>query len=113
METKTDTQTIGTDATVETVTVEKTEEKKTTLHPAIFLLFSEYLGFVSDVIEFAEEWCNNKAKIESWKKSIVEADAIRLFHKMKKHFKIDEIKEQYTMFYDIAIKSWVEKLEKE
>lgn len=103
-------QTNGDEA--KTITV-STETKIRTIAPPIMLLFAEYLGFVSDLLDFAEEWCKKPKSVQDWKKKAITIDAINIYHKMlsmDKKFPKDEIIKYYDEFYDIALKKWEDTL---
>lgn len=90
-----------------------TETETRTIEPPIMLLFGEYLGFVSDLIDFAEEWCKKPKSIQEWKKKAITIDALNIYHKMQSmadKFPKDAIIKYYDEFYDIALKDWVNKL---
>lgn len=75
----------------------------------ILLLFAEYLGYVSDLIEWCEEWCTTD-NFPEFKKKILYVDASSVLKKMQKDYTIDELHQYYNQFYEVAIKGWVEKL---
>ena len=113
MNKKTDKTKVGDDA------IQITDNKNSQtikIEAPIFLLFTEYLGFVSNVIDFAEEWCKNPKTIKTWKKNVVITDALNIFHKIKKmgdKYPIKEIIDDYNKFYEIALKDWITQLNKE
>lgn len=75
----------------------------------LFLMFAEYLGFVSKVIDWADEWCNGK-KQEDYKVKIIETDAICLLNQMKKKYSDKEIAEWYDEFYDVILSDYEDNL---
>ena len=92
-----------------TATVEKNGEPilSEPLQPALFLLFAEYLGYVtpSPYIEWCEEFCTN-GTLPTTKKDIIKTVAINTFDLMKVDFSLDEIRNKYKIFYDLAIRKW-------
>lgn len=91
------------------------EEKKNTLievHPALFILFSEYLGYVSKYIEEATSWCKGEAVKDEVKKFLV-VEAKCIYRSMLKTFPINEIREWYDIYYPIIFQEYDENLKKE
>lgn len=102
MEIKTETNTTNTvveNATITTFNIPS----------CIFILFAEYLGYETPLIEWCEEWCND-AKFPEWKKNVLKVDAKLLYTEMQKEFSQDKIIEYYRKFYDLVICNWCDKL---
>jgi hypothetical protein len=75
----------------------------------LFIIFAEYLGYVSPFIKIAEEWCNGKPpKLIEQKVLIVEAKDI--LRQMKIDFDLDVIRDYYVAYYPIILKDYDEKL---
>lgn len=103
METKTETIT-----KVNTVTDDK---KEIVVESPLFILFAEFLGYVSIFNKIAEEWCNgNVPQIHIQKVVIVEAKCI--LRQMKKDYSIEDIREFYNMYYPLILEEYAEKLKK-
>ena len=110
-----------TESAVNTVTNEKEKETlsvkdfaertKRTVSAPLFIMFAEYLGFVSKVIDWAEKWCNGE-KPENYKVKIIETDAICLFHQAQKKYTDDELADWYNEFYDVILCNYDENLTK-
>ena len=96
---------------VETKIVNKQDFKE--IQAPVFLLYAEYLGYVSPLIEWAEEWCYDPKKFENWKKNIVICDAKHIFKKVKEEYSLSEIKDWYDEFYDAVFKFYEECLNSE
>ena len=77
----------------------------------IFLLFAEFLGFASPLVNWAEEICKNP-NVPSFKRKIVEMDASVIFDKMKDEFGLDYIKECWVNLYPIILEEYNQSLEK-
>jgi len=77
----------------------------------VIILFAEYLGFVSGVIEWAEEWCKND-KFPEWKKKILTNDAYNLMKDIKKHFSDDEILTVLNAIHDDILKVHIDNFNK-
>lgn len=75
----------------------------------VFILFAEFLGYVSILNKLAEEWCDGKVPaLHVQKVLIVEAKSI--FRQMKKDYSIDEIREYYMMYHPLILQEYEEKL---
>lgn len=75
----------------------------------IFILFAEYLGYISQFNKKAEEWCDGKVpEIHVQKIMILEANCI--FRQMKKDYDLDVIRYYYDSYYPIILKEYVDKL---
>ena len=75
----------------------------------IFILFAEYLGYVSQFNKKAEEWCDGKVpEIHIQKVMMLEATCI--FRQMKKDYSLDVIKYYYESYYPLILKEYVDKL---
>lgn len=55
------------------------------IQPHMFILFAEYLGYVSPFIEWAEEWYSDKAnKFPEFKKKILTVEAQHIYNEILK-----------------------------
>lgn len=81
------------------------ERTKRTVKAPLFIMFAEYLGFVSNVIDWAEDWCKGNQPDE-YKVKIIETDAICLFHQTKKKYTDDELADWYNEFYDVILSDY-------
>lgn len=81
------------------------ERTKRTVKAPVFIMFAEYLGFVSKVIDWAEDWCKGNQPDE-YKTKIIETDAICLFHQAKKKYTDDELADWYNEFYDVILSDY-------
>lgn len=81
------------------------EDTKHVVKAPVFIMFAEYLGFVSKVIDWAEDWCNGN-KPDDYKVKIIETDAICLFHQAKKKYTDDELADWYDEFYDVILSDY-------
>lgn len=91
-----------------TVTENKEKELKV-IDKAIFVLFAEFLGYVSPLIDWAEDICDGK-NVPEFKKKIVYLDADYLFKEMQKEYTIEEIRKWYDEFYPVALKEYSDKM---
>ena len=94
---------------------DKTEDKKNddviAIKAPIFLLFAEYIGFVSGVIDWVEDYINGKTTPD-FKMKVIEEDALCLEKKIMKKYTRDEILSWYQSFYDIVLSDYEEKINK-
>lgn len=81
------------------------ERTKRTVKAPLFIMFAEYLGFVSNLIDWAEDWCKGNQPDE-YKVKIIETDAICLFHQAKKKYTDDELADWYNEFYDVILSDY-------
>ena len=77
----------------------------------IFILFAEYLGYVSQFNKLAEDWCDGKVpEVHVQKIMILEANCI--FRQMKKDYPMEEIQYYYDSYYPLILKEYVDGLNK-
>ena len=77
----------------------------------VFLIFAEYLGYISKFIEQAEKWCDGKIP-ERHIQKIMMMESQTIFHQMKKDYGIDTVKYWYNTYYPVILNEYVESLEK-
>ena len=92
-------------------TVEKTESKIETIKAPLFIMFAEYMGYISKFIEDANNWCDGK-KQNKIVVRILELDAFNIFQEMKSKYSVKEIREWYDELYDVILSSYDENLKK-
>ena len=77
----------------------------------LFIIFAEFLGYVSIFNKMAEDWCEGKVPdIHVQKVIILEAKCI--FRQMKKDYSIEDIRDFYTMYYPLILEEYAENLAK-
>ena len=85
--------------------------KEISVEAPLFLLFAEYLGYVSIFNKVAENWCDGKVPdIHVQRIIILEAKCI--LRQMKKDYSIDDIRDYYEMYYPYIFKDYAEALAK-
>ena len=77
----------------------------------LFILFAEYLGYVSIFNKFAEDWCDGKVPDECIQKIII-IEAKSIFRQMKEDYEIEDIRDFYSMYYPILFEEYDDKLKK-
>ena len=108
METNSNTE--KTTATQVADAVAKTEkEYEYNLQAPLFIKFAEYLGYVSEVLPWCDEWCEGKEP-EAWKRKFIEIDARQMYTEMVNDLGTEKIKEYYESFYEAILFEWDETL---
>ena len=77
----------------------------------LFILFAEYLGYVSIFNKMAENWCDGKVP-EIYIQKIIILEAKCILRQMKKDYSLDDIREFYSMYYPLIFQEYDEKLAK-
>lgn len=77
----------------------------------LFILFAEYLGYVSIFNKMAEDWCDGKVP-EMHIQKIIILEAKCILRQMKKDYGIDSIREFYSMYYPLILQEYDENLAK-
>ena len=96
---------------VATKTNKQPNEEVIIVEAPLFILFAEYLGYVSIFNKMAEDWCDGKVpEIHIQKIIILEAKCI--LRQMKKDYSLDNIREFYSMYYPLIFLEYDEKLAK-
>lgn len=104
----------------ETKTVTKVEtevkenqpnEEAIIVEAPLFILFAEYLGYVSIFNKMAEDWCDGKVP-EMHIQKIIILEAKCILRQMKKDYGIDSIREFYSMYYPLIFQEYDENLAK-
>ena len=70
----------------------------------IFILFAEYLGYVSLLTQFAEDWCNpNKPMPKECIQTLLDREARSIYDEMLKEWSEDEINKLYKNFFQCGL----------
>lgn len=77
----------------------------------LFILFAEYLGYVSIFNKIAEDWCDGKVP-EMHIQKIIILEAKCILRQMKKDYGLDSIREFYSMYYPLIFQEYDENLAK-
>jgi len=97
---------------VETEVKEKQpNEEVISVEAPLFILFAEYLGYVSIFNKMAEDWCDGKVP-EMHIQKIIILEAKCIFRQMKKDYGLDSIREFYSMYYPLIFQEYDENLAK-
>lgn len=94
------------ETTTATVTEEEQQDKNDILFvpTPVFILFAEYLGFVSYFVTMAEDWCNPKKPLPSKQiKTLLEREAKSIYDEMLETWSEDDINKLYHNFYPCGL----------
>ena len=80
-------------------------EQPQVVNKIIFLLFAEFLGYVSDFVKYADEICEGK-EVPKVIQKLMELDADYIFRKMQEEYTLEEIKGWYNEFYPLLLKEY-------
>ncbi len=75
------------------------------INKTLFLLFAEFIGYVSDFVKYADDVCAGK-EIPKVIHKLIELDADYIFRKMQEEYTIEEIKGWYNEFYPLILKEY-------
>jgi hypothetical protein len=90
---------------------DRLEQKECSIPAPIFILFAEYMGYISQFNKMAENWCDGKVpEVHVQKVMILEAKCI--YRKMVKDYDIEDIKYYYNSYYPLVLKEYVDGLAK-
>lgn len=77
----------------------------------VFLIFAEYLGYTTPLIEFAEKMCKGELKSLHMLRCL-EVDAESVFKKMCSDYSKEDLRYWWDTFYDVAVQEYDEEFEK-
>ena len=103
---------MGNTTTKETQNVVLTETNDNTekvIKTPVFIIFAEYLGYVSRFNELAIDWCDGKIPDE-YIQNILIMEAKSIFRQMKLDYTIEEIQYWYNTYYPVILAEYDEKL---
>ena len=86
-------------------------DNKTVVEAPVFIIFAEYLGYVSRFNKMAVEWCEGKIP-DTYIQKIMIMEAKSIFRQMKKDYTLPTIKYWYDTYYPVILYEFEEKLEK-
>lgn len=94
-----------TSTTVENTTTEIKIEK--TINAPLFLLFAEFLGYTSPIVDWAEKVCKGE-KVPEYQKNIIKVDAQGIFNQMlKENLTKEDLRGWFDELYDLLLKKYV------
>lgn len=75
----------------------------------IFIMFAEFLGYESALIEWAEKICKGSHP-PKFVEEILKIEAITIFKEMQKDYTLKEIRKWYDEFYPVILEEYEQKL---
>jgi hypothetical protein len=91
------------------VLTETNENTEKIIKTPVFIIFAEYLGYVSRFNELAIDWCDGKVPDE-YIQNILTMEAKSIFRQMKQDYTIEEIQYWYNTYYPVILVEYDEKL---
>ena len=85
------------------------QHKETVVPTPIFILFAEYMGYVSQFNKKAEDWCDGKVPDEFIQK-IINVEARCILHQMKKDYTVQTMRYWFNTYYPVVIKEIEDKI---
>ena len=80
-----------------------------TIPPYIFILFAEYLGYISKMYSGVENWANGEKEweLDDYEKKLITTEALNMFHKMKEKLTLSEIQHRFEQIAPIALSKYL------
>lgn len=92
--------------TTETAVVTKTnkEDKILFIQTPIFILFAEYLGYVSPFISFAEDWCDDRKPMPTaCVQTLLEREARSIYDDMLGFYTESQVRKLYEKYFPCGL----------
>lgn len=87
------------------------DDKAVKMNTPIFIIFAEFLGYVSKFNKIANDWCDGKIP-EEYVQSAMNTEARCILHQMKKDYTIQDMRYWYNTYHPVVLKEIEEKLAK-
>lgn len=97
--------------TVTKVDIQVDNEESIVIEAPLFIIFAEFLGYVSIFNKIAEEWCDGKVPDTHIQKVVI-VEAQCILRQMKKDYSVDDVRELYAMYYPLILEEYDENLSK-
>lgn len=78
--------------------------------PPVMILFAEFLGYVSPLVDYADKLCDGKPISDSIRKAM-KVDAKVLYNMMREEYTNEELINWFTMYYEAYLANRIEKLQ--
>lgn len=105
-------ETVKDNATTTALVVSNSEPivitSKFTLPAPVFILFVEYLGYETPLIQWCEDICLKK-DVKEFQKNVINIEAKNMLDKVNEEYSIDKIHQYFKELYDVAIDKWLTK----
>lgn len=86
-------------------------ESKYNISAPLFLAFAEYLGYVSGVLKWVDEWCTG-TKPSSYMVKFIEVEAAAVLKEVKKEYDAKTIRTLYDDLYEVILGLYDENIKK-
>lgn len=104
-EVKDDVSVTSTTVITETKTETTDEKALKNIHPAILIMYGEFLGYVSPILSIAEKVCKGEP-IDDDVMKFLKVEAAFIFMKMQEEYTLKELRGWYDDFYDVVFKEY-------
>lgn len=104
-EVKDNVSTTTTTVVTETKTETTSEKVLKSIHPAILIMYGEFLGYVSPILSLAEKVCKGETIDEDVMK-FIKVEATFIFMKMQEEYTLKELRGWYDDFYNVVFKEY-------
>ena len=91
--------------------VRENDDNGIVVEAPVFIIFAEYLGYISRFNKLALEWCEGKVP-ESYVQKIMIMEAKTIFRQMQKDYTLPTIKYWYNTYYPVILEEYVTSLTK-
>ncbi len=88
---------------------ENTSNDEIIVQTALFIIFAEYLGYISPFNKIATDWCDGQEP-DAYNRRLLEIEAKCILRQMKKDYGIDKIRFWYNTYYPVVIEDLEKKL---
>ena len=88
---------------------EISQHQEKIIQTPVFIIFAEYLGYVSRFNQIAVDWCDGKVP-ENYIQDLLIMEAKSIFRQMKKDYTIEEIQYWYDTYRPVILKDYEDKL---
>ena len=86
-------------------------KSKYNISAPLFLAFAEYLGYVSGVLKWVDEWCIGKKPAPHIVK-FIEIEAVEVLKEVQKEYDAKTIRSYYDDLYDIILNLYDDNIKK-
>ena len=90
---------------------EITQHQEKVIETPVFIIFAEYLGYISRFNEIAIKWCDGEVP-EDYIQKLMIMEAKTIFRQMKKDYGLDTIQFWYDTYRPVILGEYEEKLAK-
>lgn len=79
------------------------------MNTPVFIIFAEFLGYVSKFNKIVNDWCDGKVPDEFIQK-IINVEARCILHQMKKDYTVQTMRYWFNTYYPVVIKEIEDKI---